>query len=218
MHSATVRDIPPLTPRAYAAGMTDGFGGALRTTSITLYTDEFTVKGKLETPQRRVTDALNGSTEGYIVLAEATFDEHRSATSLLSAEFAQINLASVLFVVSDEDIGADPALVSPRHAEEALISVPPFRVTGRIHVLPERSLREALGELRGQFIPVTEATYWSDSLGEGRMTAALVAVNHARCQILAPHHEVDPWAGLGMGVAAPPETPAPPPGGEPTGW
>ncbi len=31
------------------------------------------------------------------------------------------------------------------------------------------------------------------------MTAALVAVNHARAQILAPHHEVDPWAGLGMG-------------------
>jgi len=197
--------------------MTDGSGGALRTISITLYTDEFTIKGRLETPHRRVTDALNDTTESYVVLSEATFDEHRSATSLLSAEFAQINLASVLFVVSDEDVKADPALASPRQPEEALISVPPFRVTGQIHVVPERSLRDALGELRGQFIPVTQATYWSDSLGEGRVTATLVAVNHARCQILAPHHEVDPWAGIGMGGAAPVTPPAETPG-EPTGW
>ena len=198
--------------------MTAGFGGATRTLSITMYTDEFTIKGRLETSHRRVTDALNNATEGYIVLADATFDEHRSATSLLSAEFAQVNLASLLFVVSDEEVGADPALVSPRQAEEALISVPPFRVTGRIHVVPERSLRDALGELRGQFIPVTQATYWSDSLGEGRVTAALVAVNHARCQILAPHHEVDPWAGLAMGGATETGTPPPPTTGEPTGW
>ncbi len=217
MPSGTVRDLPESAPPAYAAAMTAGFGGALRTLSITMYTDEFTIKGRLETPHRRVTDALNTATEGYIVLADATFDEHRSATSILSAEFAQINLASVLFVVSDEEIGADPTLVSPRQAEEALISVPPFRVTGRIHVVPERSLRDALGELRGQFIPVTQATYWSDSLGEGRVTAALVAVNHARCQILAPHHEVDPWAGLGSGGTEP-ATPAPPTVGEPTGW
>ena len=53
--------------------------------------------------------------------------------------------------------------------------------------MPERSLREALTELTGHFLPVTDATYWSDVLGEARATAALVAVNHERAQILAPH-------------------------------
>jgi hypothetical protein len=81
-------------------------------------------------------------------------------------------------------------------AEQAIISIPPFKVTGRIHLLPERSLREALSELHGQFVPVTEATYWSDTLNEARATAALVAINHGLAQILAPHREVDPWAGL----------------------
>ena len=51
-------------------------------------------------------------------------------------------------------------------------------------------------ELTGRFVPVTDATYWSDSIGEARATAAMVAINHQRAQILAPHREVDPWAGL----------------------
>jgi hypothetical protein len=43
---------------------------------------------------------------------------------------------------------------------------------------------------------VTEATYWSDTVGEARTSASMVAFNHRRAQILAPHREVDPWAGL----------------------
>ena len=78
------------------------------------------------------------------------------------------------------------------------MSVPPFRITGTIHLLPnETGLREALSELQGRFIPVTDATYWSDRLGEARRTALLVAVNHRRTQIMAQHQEADPWAGLG---------------------
>jgi hypothetical protein len=85
--------------------------------------------------------------------------------------------------------------------------------------LPERSLRDALTELTGHFLPVTDASYWSDTLGEGRATAPLVAVNHERAQILAPHQYVDPWAGLdrptgqaGHGGETPwPATDVPPP-------
>ena len=76
------------------------------------------------------------------------------------------------------------------------MSIPPFKVTGYIHLLAERSLRVALTELTGNFLPVTEATYWSDSLGEARVTSALVAINRSLAQIVAPHQEVDPWAGL----------------------
>ncbi len=65
--------------------------------------------------------------------------------------------------------------------------------------MPERSLRDALSELTGHFLPVTDATYWSDSLGEARTQAELLAVNHERAQILAPHRVSDPWAGLDSG-------------------
>jgi hypothetical protein len=107
-----------------------------------------------------------------------------------------VNLASVLFAVADTTIEARADLRTPKVPEQAMISIPPFRITGRIHLLPERDLREALSELTGKFLPVTDAIYWSDTVGEARATAPMVAVNHARAQILAPHREADPWAGL----------------------
>ena len=196
--------------------MIDGIGGASRATQLTIFTDAFTVRGRLETPHRRLTDALNEATDGFLVLSDVTFDEFRSASNLIRADYAQINLASVLFLTTDEEVEADPSLASPRVSEEALISVPPFRILGRIHLESGRSLREALGELRGRFVPVTQATHWSDALGEARTTVPSLAVNHARCQILAPHQEVDPWAGLSMPSTEAGEGPSSAP--EPTGW
>ncbi len=62
--------------------------------------------------------------------------------------------------------------------------------------MPDADLHQALGELLGRFIPVTDAVYWSDRVGEARREALIVAVNHNRAHILAPHREIDPWAGL----------------------
>jgi hypothetical protein len=104
----------------------------------------------------------------------------------------------VLFAVADTPVEPSPELRTPKRAAQAIVSVPPFRITGTIHLIPgEPSLREALHELSTRFLPVTDATYWSDRLGEARRTALLVAVNQRRTQILAEHQEVDPWAGLG---------------------
>ncbi len=96
-----------------------------------------------------------------------------------------------------------PELRTPKTPEQAIISVPPFSVIGMIHLMPmDGNLREALTELTGRFLPVTEAVFWSDRMGEARQQAALVAINHQRAHILAPHREVDPWAGLGGASAA----------------
>jgi len=68
---------------------------------------------------------------------------------------------------------------------------------GTIHLLHTGgNLREGLTELTGRFLPVTDAAFWSDPLGEARQEALLVAVNHRRTQILAQYEAVDPWAGL----------------------
>ena len=211
--------------------MFEGDAGAPPKVQLTLYTDAFIIRGSLVTRQRRVTDMLNNAEDKFLVLGEVTSDEYGSRGDTIRAEYAQINLASVLFAVADTVVETPPELRTPKVAEEALISVPPFKVTGHIHVMPERDLREALTELTGKFLPVTDAAYWSDKVGEARQTAALVAVNHERAQILAPHQFVDPWADVGRpaaaaspggDVAAPtgevpwPSTDVPPK--EPTGW
>jgi hypothetical protein len=192
--------------------MFDSLGGSVQV-QLTLYTDSFVVRGSITTRQRRVTDMLNLAEERFLVLSDVTTDEFGVRGEQLRAEFAQINLASVLFAVVNEPVAPAPELRTPKIPEEALISIPPFKVIGHIHLMPERSLRDALSELTGHFLPVTGATYWSDTLGEGRATAELLAVNHERAQILAPHRVADPWAGLD--AASTPRPEAPP---EPTGW
>ena len=169
---------------------------------LTLYTDAFVIKGTIRSRQGRITDILNQADEGFLVLSDTFVDEYGSRGTPVRTEFAQVNLSAVLFAVADTRVEARPDLRTPKVPEEALISIPPFRVIGRVHLLPERDLREALSELTGRFIPVTDATYWSDSIGEARTSAAMVAINHERAQILAPHREVDPWAGLDRGGEA----------------
>jgi hypothetical protein len=171
-------------------------GGEPSYVSLTLYTDAFVIKGTVRTRQARISDILNQADEEFLVLSDTVVDEYGARGMPVKSEFAQVNLGAVLFAVADTPVEPRPDLRTPKVAEQALISIPPFRVSGRVHLMPERDLREALGELTGRFIPVTEATYWSDSVGEARATAAMVAINHHRAQILAPHREVDPWAGL----------------------
>lgn len=175
---------------------------AAQTVQLVLYTDAFVVRGQVRTRQRRLSDLLNQTDKGFIVLEEASFDEFGSRDSVHRTDYAQVNLAAVLFAVADQPVEALPELRTPKIQERALITIPPFRIVGRIHLMPERDLHDALDELSGRFLPVTEATYWSDKVGEPRQTAPMVAFNHARAQILAPYQEVDPWEGLSHDQAA----------------
>ena len=175
---------------------------------LVLYTDALITRGQVRTGQHRVTDILNQSDEAFVILEDVTVDEYGDRGSPMRAAYAQVNLDAVLFAVANVEVPSMPELRTPKIAEEAIISVPPFWVTGKIHLLPnEGNLRQALVELTGRFLPVTEATYWSDRLGEGRLQALMVAVNHRRAQILAPHERVDPWAGLDQSAAGRPKRP-----------
>jgi len=185
-----------------------GIGGEVHNVNLTLYTDTHIVRASYATRQRRVSDILNESETDFIVVRDASFDDFGTSTQPMRAEYAQINLGAVLFAVVADHVDPVPELRTPKVAERALISIPPFRVVGNVHILPERNLQESLEELTGRFLPVTDAQYWSDRVGEARQTAAMVAINHARAQILAPHRETDPWAGLDRAGEAPAVPPA----------
>jgi hypothetical protein len=177
--------------------------GVERNVALTLFTDAYVIRGHVQTRQRRVSDMLNQAEHNFLVLVDVVLDEYGSRAGAVRSDYAQINLGSVLFAVADASEGeAMPEMRTPKIPEQAMISIPPFRILGRIHLSPQRDLRDALEELTGRFIPVTEATYWSDIVGEARTQAPMIAINHARAQILAPHREVDPWAGLDRSAAA----------------
>jgi hypothetical protein len=186
--------------------------GSLRAVPMTLYTEMLVVRGTIQTLQHRVTDILNQASEPHLVLEDVTLEEYGSTDLPIRAEFAQVNLASVLFAVSLTTVEPMRELRTPKVSERALLSVPPFRIVGQVHLMPERSLRDSLAELHGDFIPVTDATFWGERVGETRQTVAFVGVNRARAQVFAPFREVDPWAGVAH-VAATVEEPEPPTAG-----
>lgn len=154
---------------------------------LTLYTDALITHGYVRTGQHRVTDLLNLSETPFLVLEEVTVTDLDGGETIRAA-FAQVNLDAVLFAVADTPVESSPELRAPKHAELVLVSVPPFRITGSIHVLPSAiDLREALTELTGRFLPVTDATYSAARIGVGERKALMLAVNHHRAQILAQH-------------------------------
>jgi hypothetical protein len=189
----------------------------IRTVPMTLYTELFVVRGAIQTRQHRVTDILNNADRPFLVLEEVSLEEFGSNDLPTRAEFAQVNLGSILFAVSLQAVEPIRGLRTPKVSERAFVSIPPFRVIGTVHLLPERSLRDSLAELKAPFVPVTDAVFWSDGLGEDRQGAAMVAVNHARAQILAPYREVDPPSRIGRAgpSAAPTRLPGVPDEREP---
>jgi len=197
----------------------------LQRLEVTLYTDALITHGFIRTRQHRVTDILNLAEDPFLILEDVTVEEFGGKGEPISAAYAQINLDAVLFAVATTPVLPVPELRTPKAKAEAIISIPPFRVTGTMHLLPsEGNLRAALSELQGRFLPITDATFWSDHVGEPRQQVVLVAVNHRRAQILAPHKPSDPWAdadrpagegivtGEGIGGPLDPavEPPAPP--------
>jgi hypothetical protein len=169
--------------------------------AMTLHTDAYVIRGQVGSRQRRVTDILNDTDRDFLVLTDVVLDEYGAHGGTTKADFAQVNLASILFAIAEAAGESYAELRTPKVQEEALISIPPFKIIGQIHLMPNSNLRDALSQLTGRFVPVTEATYWSDTLGEARTSSPLVAFNRSRAQILAPHRAVDPWEGIQGGSA-----------------
>jgi hypothetical protein len=159
---------------------------------LTLATESSFIRGELLTRQRRVSDVLNDAERPFILLQQVEMIDMRSPGRTVEAAHAQVNLNAVLFAVTSVPVSAPPELATPKAPASAFITIPPYTIIGHIHLATGGDLREGLGKLVGRFLPVTEATYWSEPLGVDRSEALMVAVNHARAHILAPFHEVVP--------------------------
>ncbi len=176
---------------------------------LTLYTDALIARGAVRTRQHRVSDILNLSETPYLVLEDVRVTDLDGASEPITADVAQINLDAVLFAVVNTPVASSLELRAPKMQREAIISVPPFRVAGTLHLLAgATNLREALSDLSGRFLPVTDAEFQAPGLGLAPQTALMLAVNHHRAQILARYTQpgdrpregdtgvADPWEGL----------------------
>jgi hypothetical protein len=155
---------------------------------LTLFTDRFVIHATFKSHERRLSDSLNVPGEPFLVVEDARFEELGTRTVLEEAPFAQINLSTVLFAVAHEPAPAVPEMRRLKVTQKALVILPPFRIAGQLHLLPDRDLHRQLGELTGRFVPMTGCQFWAEAEGP-RTTVSMVAFNHSRAQILAPYQE-----------------------------
>jgi hypothetical protein len=158
---------------------------------LTLVTDSHIVRGRIQSRQRRLTDVLNLAEYGFLVVRDASLEELGEGGVAARSRLAQVNLDALLFAVADSRMEAQPEMKLQKAPEDALIVVPPFKLLGRIHLLQGTEVFAALSELTSPFIPLTDATYWSDTAHVPRRQAPMLAFNRARAHILTELQEAD---------------------------
>lgn len=164
-----------------------------RRLAVRFYTDSYVVSGTVSTTAADVHALLTMGDPDTLELEEVRLSEHSTGDLVRELAFARVAVAAILFAVSDEPDESAAAIALPRLSEKALLIVPPFRLTGYLHAADATDLRSAAGALSGRFLPVSDATHWSESLREPRTSAQLAAVARARVQIVAPYLEQDVW-------------------------
>jgi hypothetical protein len=162
----------------------DAFG-ATQAVAVDVYTAAYRVSGRVETRFGRVADILNQLTGGHLTLAQATVSEHGDPTGTLAAPSAVVSVDEILVLVA-------PGLTSERHAEMripkrpvlAQLAIPPFRVTGTIHVPIGTRPVDGLLHVPERFMPMTAATLTSSRYPELERRAAVLALRRDRAHVL----------------------------------
>jgi hypothetical protein len=170
---------------AYDSGAFGSGGiGALASVSIDLYTTAYRVSGSIETRFGRVTEILNQLSGGHLTVLQAMITEHADPGSTLATPSALVAVDEILFMVATDLTGTSNEMRIPKRPVRAQLAIPPFRITGTIHV-PMGS-RPVDGLLHGvdQFVAMTDATLASAPHPHLDRTAPVMALRRGGAQVL----------------------------------
>lgn len=168
-----------------------GFGSDLYGTSavqsvrIDLYMAAFRVSGLTATRFTRVADIVNQMASTHLVVEQATVSEYADPTATLGTQQVLVTVDQVLFVVApDADGAVRPEMRIPKRAVRAQLGLPPFRVTGLVHVAQGSHSIDGLLNAADRFLAMTDVTITSGTHPELERQVAAVAVQRARAQVL----------------------------------
>jgi hypothetical protein len=158
----------------------------VQSVALDVYTDAYRVSGKMATRFSRVADIVNQASSTHLVLEEATISEYADPTATVSALQALVNVDEALLVIAAET--GDPAsradMRIPKRAIRAQIGIPPFRITGAVHVPQGSRPVDGLLNAGDRFLPMTEVTIASGAYPELGRTASAVAFQRVRAHLI----------------------------------
>jgi hypothetical protein len=151
---------------------------------IDLYTSAYRVSGTIQTRFTRITDILNQVSANHLLIGQSTISEYDDPSATLSANQVYIALDQVLFGSAAVDATARPEMRVPKRPIKAQIAIPPFRLTGTVHVTQGSRPAEALLNSTDRFLPMTEVTIVSATHAELGRQAPAIAVQKRLAHVL----------------------------------
>lgn len=165
---------------------TDPFAPSpVRSVPVDVYTAAYRVSGDMATRFGRVADIVNQLTSSHLVIEHATISEYADPGATLGAQQAFVLMDEVLFMVAGETQGsARPEMRIPKRAVRAQLALPPFRITGAVHVPQGSRPIDGLLNLADRFMAMTQVTVVSGAHPELGRTAEAVAIQRRLAHLI----------------------------------
>jgi hypothetical protein len=159
----------------------------IRNVKLDVYTADFRVSGTIGTRFTRVGDIVNQLTSTHLVVDQATVSEYADPAATLGPQQVLVTIAEILFVVLDEPEERDTSradLRIPKRPVRAQIGLPPFRLSGLIHVPIGSRPVDGLLNAGDQFLPMTDATISSGPHPELARTVPALALQRSLAHLI----------------------------------
>jgi hypothetical protein len=152
---------------------------------VELYTSGYRVEGHMLTRFRRVADILNLSGSTHLIIEQGTVTEYAAPAAPRSAPQLMVAVDTVLFGISSgtDDRPADELRIQKR-AVEARIAMPPFWLTGMVHVPQGSRPMDGLLNVADRFLPLTDVTVSSLSVAGFDRSAPILAVQRMLAEVM----------------------------------
>ncbi len=158
---------------------------AVRSARVDVYTAAYRVSGVTATHHGRVADILNQATSTHLIIEEATISEYTDPSATLGARQALVSIDEVLIMVAaDAEGGLRPEMRIPKRAVKAHMAIPPFRLTGAVHVPQGSRPVDGLLNSSERFLAMTEVTIASGAHPELGRSAEAIAVQRRLVHVI----------------------------------
>lgn len=168
-------------------GAFNPFGDSASTAAVEvdLYTDTYRVSGRVATRFSRVGDIVNQAPAAHLVVEQATISEYGAPAATLAAPQALVSVDEILFlVVNGVAAASNPEMRIPKRGAKAQLALPPFRLTGTIHVSQGSRPSDGLLNASDRFLAMTDVEIRCATVEGLDRSVAAVAVQRRRAHLL----------------------------------
>lgn len=169
----------------------EGFG-TIASVSVDVYTAAYRVTGTVRTPFGRVAEILNQLPSEHLAVEQATVSEHADAAGAIGAPSALVALNEILVMVADLPGDSRSEMRIQKRPVRAQLGIPPFRVTGTVHVPIGSRPVDGLLNIHDRFVVMTDVTLASAAHPQLERGAPVVAVRRDRAHLLLVADDENP--------------------------